>query len=93
MHAGKNLVNELVEEYKYIKISKTEWKFVNFKNFRNVLENFKKFWANFRKLRKNFRKFKKFKEMFKFLKILNNKWKGISRHPNGGVRPFVPSLT
>ena len=53
-------MNELVEEYKYIKCAKTEWKFVNFKNFRNVLENFRKFWANFRKLRKNFRKFKKF---------------------------------
>ena len=79
-------MNELVEGYKYIKSANTEWKFVNFKNFRNVLENF-------RKLRKNFKKFKNFKEMFKFLKNLNNKWKGISRHPNGDVRPFVPSPT
>ena len=66
-------MNKLVEEYKYIKSSKPEWKFVNFKNFRNVLENFK--------------------EMFKVIKILNNKWKVISRHPNGGVRPLVPSPT
>ena len=43
MHADKILVNELVEEYKYIKSAKTKWKFANFKNFRNVLENFRKF--------------------------------------------------
>ena len=60
MHAGKTceqiLVNKLVEEYKYIKSAKTEWKFVNFKKFWNVLENFVKILENF----------KIFKEMFKF---------------------------
>ena len=53
MHAGK----KISRRYKYIKSAKTEWKFVNFKNFRNVLENFRKFWGNFRKLHKKFRKF------------------------------------
>ena len=85
-------MNKLVEGYKYIKSAKTEWKFVNFKIFRNVLENFRKFWANFRNLVKILENFKNFKEMF-VLKILKNNLKGISRHPNGYVRPFVPSPT
>ena len=83
-------MNELVEEYKYIKSAKTEWKFVNFKNFWNVLESFEQILENIVKILENF---KNFKDMFKFLKILNNKWKGISRHPNGGVCPFVPFPT
>ena len=86
-------MNELVEEYKYIKSAKTEWKFVNFKNYRNVSESFRKFYANLESFVKILENFKNFKEMFKFLKILNYKWKGISRHPNGDVRPFVPSPT
>ena len=56
-------MNELVEEYKYIKSAKPEWNYVNFKNFRNVLENFEEILENFVKILENF---KNFKEMFKF---------------------------
>ena len=45
-------MNELVEEYKYIKGAKTEWKFVNFKTFRNVLESCEQILENFVKILK-----------------------------------------
>ena len=43
MHAGKNTCERTSRRIQYIKSAKTEWKFVNFKNYRNVLENFRKF--------------------------------------------------